>query len=374
MIPSKKLKNNFVTFPVMITMLAAFSISAHAQTNKGLVIKVTDTFKLDMKRILFILFLTFYSLTNTAFAGYSYLRAITVNASQISGGVNLTQFPILVCGNASSGACTASVSNMATVANGGNIQNTTTVNSQTVPADLIFTTDAGCSNLLTWQMANYNASTGEFEAWVTNTSTPLSYSSNTTFYMCYGNSAISSFQSTSTAVWDSNYMGVWHLNETSNPYKDSTSYGYNSTSGTYPTLTTAQIGGGQSFNGSTNSIIGSSPPVLTSLPCTISAWVYPTGWGTGSKGRIYAGNNGPSLWLDNSNITKGFAFTSNNGTAFWDSNTNVVSLSAWQYLVVTFDGSNIVDFYINGTAVGTANAGGYTNTADTSFLYWRRCN
>ena len=42
----------------------------------------------------------------------------------------------------------------------------------------------------------------------------LKVGADTIIYMYYGNSTITSPTANPTAVWDSNYKGVWHLKET----------------------------------------------------------------------------------------------------------------------------------------------------------------
>ena len=39
------------------------------------------------------------------------------------------------------------------------------------------------------------------------------YTANTTIYIYYGNSSISTDQSNPTGVWDANFLAVWHLKE-----------------------------------------------------------------------------------------------------------------------------------------------------------------
>jgi hypothetical protein len=71
----------------------------------------------------------------------------------------------------------------------------------------------------------YNETHAKLIAWVRIPS--LSTSINTTIYMYYGNSTMSSRQNP-TGVWDSSYKGVWHLSELNGSAIDSTSH---STSG-----------------------------------------------------------------------------------------------------------------------------------------------
>ncbi len=302
-------------------------------------------------------------MSNSAFAGYSYQRSITVNASQVNNNTgSLTQFPVLVCGNASSNACNISVANMATVAHGGHVQNSSGY-------DIIFTTDSGCSNKLNWEMENYNATTGEFEAWVSNSLTALSGTSNTTFYMCYGNAPISTFQSTASSVWDSNYAAVWHFpNGSTLTANDSTS---NSNTGTITnaSATSGQVDGTANFNG-TNTYIQAANREVSLTSFTISGWVKSTantsfhtffgeGDGRGGGGTGDWGTIGYGATVNPPNVVDGFYFQ------IWDGGSaKSVSLGLadtnWHYLVGTYNSSTkVVTGYVDGgspetyTIVGT---------------------
>ena len=64
--------------------------------------------------------------------GFRYSRTITVGSNASS---TQTNFPMLVCFNASSGGCTQTLTDLKTVANGGRIQSSTGL-------DIMFTSDS----------------------------------------------------------------------------------------------------------------------------------------------------------------------------------------------------------------------------------------
>ena len=99
------------------------------------------------------------SLTGVIIANYVWARQINIPTTYVStvNGTTLSNFPVLVSGT---------YSYLATAANSGNIQNTTTLNGLTVPADLVFTSDSLCQTKLNWEIASYTATTGQIEAWV----------------------------------------------------------------------------------------------------------------------------------------------------------------------------------------------------------------
>jgi hypothetical protein len=92
--------------------------------------------------------------------------------------------------------------------------------------DIVFT-NATTTLQLYHEIEKYDAATGELIAWVLVPS--LSGSADTDIYMYFGNSSVTSPTESPTDVWDSNYVGVWHLNEdpsgTAPQMKDSTSNG-----------------------------------------------------------------------------------------------------------------------------------------------------
>ncbi|MHA2101685.1 MAG: DUF2341 domain-containing protein, partial [Candidatus Kariarchaeaceae archaeon] len=71
----------------------------------------------------------------------------------------------------------------------------------------------------------------------------LSTSSDTIIFMYFSNSG-SPVQENPNGVWDNNYVGVWHLNETNNgslAFKDSTAFGNNGSDSGNPTLGSSGI-------------------------------------------------------------------------------------------------------------------------------------
>jgi hypothetical protein len=92
-----------------------------------------------------------------------------------------------------------------------------------------------------------NPATGQLIAWVR--IPVLLHTADTVIYVFYGNPNITASQANSTGVWDTNYQAVYHLTSTTAP--DSTVYG-NSGSLASVSLTTGEIDGGASLNGSSS--------------------------------------------------------------------------------------------------------------------------
>jgi hypothetical protein len=199
-------------------------------------------------------------------------------------------------------------------------------------------------------MESYNASTGEFEAWVTNTSTALSGTANTTFYMCYGNPAISTFQGGSVgSAWNSNYVAVYHMASIGT---DSTSNGY-TLSNSATTATAGQIDGAGSFNAGSPSTLSTSSASIpngnsafsfgqwiytSSVPPYLAAFSFIDG-DVNSRGLISHGGAGYDIYFWN-NVGGDY----DTGVAY--------DIGAWQYIVITFDGSNL-KVYKNGSQIGS---------------------
>jgi hypothetical protein len=108
----------------------------------------------------------------------------------------------------------------------------------------------------------------------------LDYNSNTTIYLYYGNALVTTATENPTGVWDSSYVGVWHLKEdpsgTPPQMKDSTSNANHGTS--YGTMTTTdqvtgKIDGSLDFDGSDDEIRFSNAIIGDSTAWTITAWI-----------------------------------------------------------------------------------------------------
>lgn len=138
---------------------------------------------------------------------YAYYKTITIDKTKVSGGSDLSNFPVLVK--------IATDNDLRTVANGGHVQSNSGY-------DIVFAADSGGSSLLSFEREVYTASNGQFIAHVKVPT--LSASSNTIIYLLYGDSGVTTEQG-GTGAWNSNYKGVWHLNESSGNISDSTSNG-----------------------------------------------------------------------------------------------------------------------------------------------------
>ncbi|MBU1940136.1 MAG: DUF2341 domain-containing protein, partial [Candidatus Thermoplasmatota archaeon] len=128
---------------------------------------------------------------------WSYRKSITIDSTKVFGESPLLNFPVLI---------DITDDNLSSKAQSGG-------------DDIIFTDYYGLK--LHHEIEYYNNDTGHLIAWVNVTS--LSNIINTTLYLYYGNPVCGS-QENPGGVWNSNYVMVQHLNETSGMHYDSTSY------------------------------------------------------------------------------------------------------------------------------------------------------
>lgn len=125
--------------------------------------------------------------------GYTYRRTLTVDNTKVNGTGDLTNFPVLVKGT---------YSYLATVANAGKVEHASGY-------DIRFESTGDVK--LDHEVVYWSATTGEVVIWVEVPT--LDGDADTSFYMYYGNSSVSSAEENPTGVWDTNYKGVWHMKE-----------------------------------------------------------------------------------------------------------------------------------------------------------------
>lgn len=268
-------------------------------------------------------------------SGYSFGKEITIQSSQVAGTTDFNNFPVLI---------SVTDPNLATVANGGNVRNNSGY-------DIVFST--GCTALLSHQIESYNPATGQYTAWVR---VPvLRATTNTIIYMYYGNPGVSANPST-TAVWDNNYEGVWHVN--GNSFLDGTSNGNDATDAGTANLASAKIAGGRAFSPSTDRVEVPTAG-MTASQGTISAWIYSTSFTTNhhyifghttqppynNRIQIYTNDNAGMLdvGLGNNHASSSDVFDFN--------------LNQWYHVTVTWGGGSYA-VYVDGNPVSTGTYSG----------------
>jgi PKD repeat protein len=221
--------------------------------------------------------------------------------------------------------------------------------------DILFTDSTG--NKLSHEIESFTSGTGALVAWVKVTS--LSSTVNTTLFMYYGSPGASSQQSPAN-VWDTNFKAVWHHNN--NNFQDSTSNNNDGTNGGTTNVADAKIAGARSYDGSNDYVQMGSLAAIDQIWAsggTFSAWIYPTGLGGNSEGRIADKTDAASLtygwslfmYSGNTLRFRRAYYTTSSVVGTWT--TPAITLSTWTYVVVNYtDGTaNDPNIFINGIQV-----------------------
>ncbi|MCA9378871.1 DUF2341 domain-containing protein, partial [Candidatus Dojkabacteria bacterium] len=265
--------------------------------------------------------------------GFDYRRAITIDADQVSGSSNHTNFPVLISGT---------YSGLESSGYGGNVQHPKA-------CDVIFTSDAAGSTQLDHQIEDYTASSGNIAAWVKIPS--LSYSTDTTIYMFYGNPGVGDCSLNNTSLW-SDFAGVWHMDEdpsgSAPQLLDSTSTAENGTSS--GTMTSGDLITGLAkyawdLDGSNDYAIIPYNSELEPDTMTVSAWIKGT---SGSQYNTIVSNRVTATtdWSHRLFFTNtDFVFSINidgtaGGTTSVATPISTLNNGSWHYVAGTYDGSD----------------------------------
>lgn len=266
-------------------------------------------------------------------AGFEYRKKFTIDNTLVSGSTDLTNFPVLI---------SLTDADLATVANSGYVTNGNGY-------DIAFTSSDG-STQMDHELEEYTASTGEILVWVRFPT--LSATVDTDFYIYFGNSSISTDQSTSS-TWNSNYQLVLHMDDLS----DATSNANNATNnGT--TSTTGKLGNARNFSSAGSDFLSVADDATLDITqdITISAWVNADNFGT-TPDLVTKGDWDESYatWVRADNTLR----LADDGTTIVTSS-GTISSSTTAYVTFTNSASGSA-IYINGSPSGTGSAGTFTN-------------
>ena len=251
---------------------------------------------------------------------------------------------------------------MATIANGGQVQNSNGY-------DIVFTSDSAGTNKLNFEIETYNPATGAIVAWVQVPT--LSHTADTTIYLQYGDTSVSTNQQNQTGVWDSNYKSVWHFGGGATlTANDSTSNGNNGTLVNSPTVASGQIGAAAGFTPANSQYISAGLATAATTNVTLSAWIQ---WnGTSQESVVaYNGSYGNGWGLTIGSASGGCSAGGSVGLLFSFITCNALSATSsltagqWTYVVLT-RGSTTWGLYANGVLITTGTSDPYTPTS--SFL------
>ena len=176
-------------------------------------------------------------------------------------------------------------------------------------------------------------------------------------YMYYGNARAADAQS-ATAVWDSNFRGVWHLGATAH---DSTANAYNGTNAGAVTLVAGKSGDARSSDGATQYINMSGTTIAANLSAvTLSLWVNRTA-NVGGQGLMCFSINNGGVATGTSRLAFEVITTTNlNGivrapdgaasASFATTSNPLANLNTWYQVTMTIDFSGkIITYYVDGS-------------------------
>ncbi|MGD0500045.1 MAG: LamG domain-containing protein [Bryobacteraceae bacterium] len=274
--------------------------------------------------------------------GYNHRATFTFNAYPASA---LTDFPNLILGT---------YSQLADLAHGGYVNNTVTLNGQTVPADLIFTSDSAGNALLSWEIESWNNATGAIVAWVKFSRT----TSDDVIYAFVGKASVTTYQCTATATW-SGYKGVWHLpNGTALTANDSTGNATGwSLVGSPAPVAGRMDGAGKIWRGAgVDNYINLGADTAVNItgysPISVECWVQRNN--SAAFGTLFnfssGGGSGYAFSLQNS-TTLGFTIWGVGGMSIG----NLPQDTNWHHVVAVSDGSTY-KVYVDGVATTPTHA------------------
>jgi hypothetical protein len=217
-------------------------------------------------------------------------------------------------------------------------------------------TDSDGATLLNYEIEKWDSVNLLASIWVKVPQIDIE-STTDNIYMYFGNSGASDAQN-KTGVWDSNFVGVYHLKEdpsgASPQILDSTTYANNgSTVGamTSGDIVNGQLGTALDFDGNDAIVVPNHASLSGMNYLTQEAWVYMRSFAGGPV--VMGKNNSYDLYMNGGSGTLYTDYKSASGGS--------VPQNTWAQIVMTYNGTN-PKLYINGALVVT---GGATSGAIT---------
>ena len=297
--------------------------------------------------------------------GYANCRIITVSSSMVSGSSDLSNYPLTANLTGS-----LNIPDLRTVANGGLINSSSAY-------DVAFGPDcSGIGSLLKWEVESYSPTTGDLVAHVGLPT--LAHITNTTVGLYYTGSQ-SSFQSTVSAVWDTNYKGVYHLSTSVSSIVDSTTSANTMSPINTPTNVAGQVNGAVGFvTASTQWATANSSAAVTTFPLTIEGWAKLSS-ATLVGDQVIASVSAPSslneFWIGY--LTPNFIrMISNAGGTPVITECTITPDTNWHHIVGEVTNASTSSIYMDGalltsgcTTSGTQTPSGLSSTNIGGFIY-----
>jgi len=288
--------------------------------------------------------------------GWTYRKKISIDDANVSSDLNA--FPILVDFDDDSDLISHAMAD-------GN--------------DLRFTDDGG-TTLLDFEKEEYSVNGADLNAFFWVKIPTVDADADTNIYIYYGNPSVgASDGQQAESVWDVNYAGVWHMDDTTtSSISDSTS---NSVTGTKlsannPIETSdAIVGNAQVFS---SDYISNSAVTIAGVDRTFEVWVYNAG-NTSYQG-IFIQNS--TLTNEGSNYICGLQFkfgvpnsvvaTAGSDSAYYQGTSEGIAASDWHHVVGVIKGSDRLLLYVNGALVQDDDSLAFNPYVSEHFLLWGR--
>ncbi|MBU0496445.1 MAG: DUF2341 domain-containing protein, partial [Candidatus Thermoplasmatota archaeon] len=244
--------------------------------------------------------------------------------------------------------------------------------------DIVFTTHDGIK--LHHEIEYFDDGTGKLVCWVN--VTYLFGEEDTVLYMYYGNSSCSN-QENVLGTWDTDYVMVQHLNETTGTHYDSTLYDNNAIEiGGVTQDASGVIDGCDSFDNVNDFLSVADDDILSfgdgvsDRPFSVSAWIFTESHGSLDAiiGKDADASNREWDFLTISGKLRFLIKHNGGGNQQSYDSTNSVPLNTWTYVVGTYDGRGGstayqgIQIYMDGSAETLTNpvVGTYTAMANTN--------
>lgn len=246
------------------------------------------------------------------------------------------------------GQVSNTVTNFPVLLVGGNLLAEVFTIAKSDGSDIRFTSDVQGLNQIPFEIVSFIPGSSSCEIWVQVPT--LNSSSNTVIYIWYGNANASAYAPTdpfgSQAVWDANFLAVFHGHVSGGNLIDSTRYGNNLSGGTE--VASGKVGVGVTGNATKGSAISSATDNIT-LEC----WAQPTN-SSGVTNAVMDGNgpsDGYAISQSNGNGGSGNHVSNLFGGVGWVDSGGRWSAGTWQHVVALYSGGAVTD-YCNGSNQG----------------------
>lgn len=288
-----------------------------------------------------------------------------------TGSTNTSNFPCLV---------SLTLTSLKTVSHGGSVKHTTTFNSKTVPADVVFSLSSSYSSLLNYDIESYDSVNGIIVAWVNIVT--LSHTINDTLYMGVGSSSIITYQGGSVgAAWDASYGGVWHMSDgLLLSSKDATS---NANNGTIVSATATSGSGltdgamkcATTANATTNYMTAPNNSAYYSTSGFTAQFIVYLNTGasvTNNSGNVMLAT-GPftdvkQFYLLPGGNTICLVLNYNSMSGIYYGIANALQDNTWYWIVLTWDGSTTWKIYQNAVLQQTITGKGSSSNSNTIYM------